>query len=775
MRIYTVLILSTLHCAGCGGQAGDLSGPGGSGGGGGQTPIVPDPLPSQPPSPALSGLLALAAGDSIIRADFGLPGTNFEAALFTSTVRSNVFAGPPDHILTTANHLVFAAPNDTTFVGMGIRATGGSAWTQVGQILRCRPSTTNIYVDPTANPATANGQSPATAFNNLAQGFFAAAAAASFSSGANVLIRDGDYTNGPFPLGPDVHAYGGFQDGFDFEDRDPRGGGTRLINASDPARMIVDVLSGGDDSVLDGMVVDGGNVFTEGIDVTDSDCEMRSVTSRRMLDRGSRVRTFDFTTRRLVLMVACDISENGNDGLGVNGVVDLKIDRCSFNANQQEGIDADDLFVNGADSATCVITGSRFFGNGLDGLDIDLAAPPLAAQSPGGTFDVRIEGCSFERNGLDGLIIDQDYDTFPNWQASILIAGCDARANSQAGVHIDADNPGDYVIQRLRSTANKGDGLLVTSETNAGLVSCSASYLAGNQGHGARTTLGNKMLLMTHCVFAGNSLGGFLADAVTTVPGYSIGSAVSCIAWQQPNPFSNVRTAACFIEESDNPFEEAPEQFTVVSALGPGGLTVASTTGLEPGDTVEVADDNVARSVTSVTSTEIVIAPTPTTLVIPESLAQFDENSVTEDLRLATNSPARGTGLAAPGAPLVDPGLYGSVSGGNAGIPDPLANPTLHLLAISPNLVTGVTTGQAIVLTFDRTLDPTSVTPDRVHVTNQGGASLAAGITVTTNQLQISAPVGGWPTIVNIALLPGIRSANGTQFDGALLLPFHRP
>ena len=61
-----------------------------------------------------------------------------------------------------------------------------------------------------------------------------------------------------------------------------------------------------------------------------------------------------------------------------------------------------------------------------------------------------------------------------------------------------------------------------------------------NLGFGIRTTLGNKMVLATHCAFAANVAGGFVADPVQTVPMFSEGAAVSCIAWRASSPVSSV-------------------------------------------------------------------------------------------------------------------------------------------------------------------------------------------------------------------------------------------
>ena len=111
MRTATVLIPIIVLLTACGGRPGDLSGDAGGGGGGGGTPILPPTTP-----PALSGLLALAAGDRVIRADFSHPGPTFEAALFLGPIRATVFTNPAIPVGPTDDHLVFAADGNWTSV-----------------------------------------------------------------------------------------------------------------------------------------------------------------------------------------------------------------------------------------------------------------------------------------------------------------------------------------------------------------------------------------------------------------------------------------------------------------------------------------------------------------------------------------------------------------------------------------------------------------------------------------------------------------------------------
>ena len=181
------------------------------------------------------------------------------------------------------------------------------------------------------------------------------------------------------------------------------------------------------------------------------------------------------------------------------------------------------------------------------------------------------------------------------------------------------------------------------------------------------------------------------------------------------------------------------------------------------------------RMVTTISPTELIVSPAPATVVPPDSVFRFDGGSVTEDLRLTATTPARGTGLAPPGAMPVDPGTFGAVGGGMPGVLDPLATEPMHLLATLPSIVTGVVSTEPIVLTFDQPLDPASITPDRVRcVDSSNNSVIAAGVMVDNEQLRIIPPPGGWTAALTIELHAGITSMQGLPFGGALIVPVHR-
>ncbi|MEQ1631329.1 MAG: right-handed parallel beta-helix repeat-containing protein [Planctomycetota bacterium] len=782
---FVLLLVAAL--AGCGGHLGDLNGPN----------VRPNP-PILPPSATPStGLTALCAGDGILRADYVLPGAGFEAALFLGPDRLSTFASAPvaapltgtNRVVTNAEQPTLVVNGTTVFAGMGIRAVGATAWTPVGAPIRCRPSAP-IYVD-SLGPANGDGSSPALAYPKLDNALLVAAVFSSLFGGANVWVLDGTYTTRPFDagtqeggafaVGPGVHVYGGFQTGFDLADRNADGGGT-ILHGSGTSR-IVDVISGGDMHVLDGFVVDGENVMVEGIDVTESDCEIRSTSSRRCVDNGLRIRQLtNFVNRRDVLLVACDVTLNGNDGVGVSGAFDLFFERSTFDANGGRGIDPNDLLALSGNSASLRAFGCRFFGNSLDGLGADLNTIATSPQTPGGSFRVEVEGCTFERNGRDGLFIDQDYDTFPEWYTTVRVRDCSAIANRRAGVHFDADDQGDYVLDRIRCTANGGDGLWVSSEPNnaattlddlrPGHVLVTSSSFLGNLGFGVHATEGDKVVLASHCAFSGNQLGGF--ESLTTGPRGDnprrIGSAVNCVVWRQPNPFANVRTASCFVETLDNPFENAPSSYSVAVSNVNGSITLAAGSGIVDGSAIEIGDSGAKLTVTDSVGGAIVVTPAPATFVAPDSVFDYPNAataSMVEDLRLYSGTAALGTALVAAGDPPRNPGPHGSLAGGEPGVYDPFTPLGLRLLHTEPAIATGVTANQPMVLVFSEAVDASTVTADRIRLRTVADFQLS----VSGNRVTVNPPVAGWPAVDSLEVHMGLRAVSGALFGAPHLVP----
>ncbi len=801
LRRNLVLLLAAA-AVGCGGHLGDIVGP----------PPRPQP-PVVPPSAAPgAGLLALCAGDGVVRVDYTLPGQGFEAALFLATSPSALFQGPPveaglsgtHRVYTSASHPGLVVNGTTLWAGFGTRPTGAANWTPVGASIQCRPGAP-LFVDLNGlTNGLADGSTPALAIPLLDEALLVASVLATFEGTKNVWVAAGSYRTRPFnagipgtgvfAVGSGVHVYGGFAPGiagavsaFDIAERslppvDPAPEDSTILRG-DATPRILDVISGGAVHIVDGLFVDGESVIVKGVDVSESDVEMRSVRIRDCIDNGLQVKQItDFLNRRDITLVASEVSGSGNDGVGIAGVFDLNLDRSDFSSNGGRGVDPNDLLALSGGSASLRAFGCRFFGNSLDGLGADLNTIVTEPQTPGGVFDVDIDGCTFERNGRDGLFLDQDHDLFPAWRARIRIRDCRAIANRRAGIHLDADDQGEYTIERTLCSANVGDGLWASSEPEsaldpndderAGCYAVANCAFIGNLGFGIHSTEGDKVVLASHCAFAGNQLGGY--ESLTTGPRGDnprrIGSAANCVLWRQPNPFVNVEFEACFVEGADNPFENAPAAFAAAVANNLGALTLAASSGISAGFGVEIGDSGVLLTAQSASGTELVVTPEPAIFFAPDAVFGYPDAataSPTGDLRLYALSAALGTALVEAGTPPRDPGPHGSDNGGEPGVFDPFTPASLRLLRTEPAVADGVLPTQAVEIAFDEAVDPASVTPSRV----QAARTPSALVTVTSGRIVVSPPAQGWQQDDVIRLLPGIVGVSGKPLDTAFLAP----
>lgn len=764
---HSVWLLALLvACGGGGGGAGPV-GPGpGPGGGGG-------PLPGGAIPAEHAGLIAAAAGNGAVRIEWDLPAAGYQAAWFASTSTATVYAGTAQVITSGTGTTVTGLANGVQrFFGLGIRQGTAGAWTPAGEVLRATPGTP-IYVDAAA--ATAGDGSLATPYRSLA----AAAAAAPVDS--ILWVKDGTYA-GPVVVKVGTNVFGGFPAGaaFDLNTRNAQSGATIVTAPSLQPAIDANLTGlGGNRIVLDGLVCRGNNVGFYGVDTQHADIDMRSLTINGFVDRGIRMRHLGVgvtppNENAVAQLVHCTVQQNGADGLSVLGSYNLSIDFCSFDANVQEGIELGPLYAINGFTTSFHVSASRFVNNGSEGLDATLAQP-IGVTAGSATFDIDVRGCNFDGNGLDGLLIDQDHDLAPGWRGKIEVRDCSAHHNALAGVHVDADSPGEFLLHRIRATANGTDGILVSSEVAGGLVTVSASHLAGNLGAGLNTSLGNKRLLATHCVFAGNQTGGFLANAVE-------GAAANCIAHLQPNPYLNVRQLGSPIstDAAASVFSNAPTAYSRVNAHTTGTLGLAAVPDFAVGATVEIADDGVVRHAASITGTTVVLDSTPTLRRVPTTVMAYGSTSVTEDLRLATSSTVAGLGMKETGAGNVDPGPFGAPTGGAPGVTDTLPAELVWLDQITPAAPTALGSTQAVVLRFSRaivnpadsrspTLDGATITGARVRVVNASGTALAIGIVPSANTLTINPPTGGWGTgALRLELHRGI-TAGGTPLQPVIL------
>jgi len=741
---------------------------GGGGGGGSGGPVLP---PAGPTAFTLqTGLTGAAAGSNTIRLTF-VPSTSpdFQIAAFVATNVNNLFGTAPRVPAIGATSLtVNGLTNGTVhFLGLGIRPTGSAgAFTPVGPVLTARPGAP-LFVDASSGAANPDGLTPATAFPDLLSGFLTAFA----NGGGNVWVRGGNYTAAALPLATGVSVQGGFGPAFDLATRDPVANRTLFnVPAAQVGIEVGDPTGNELAGVLDGIELEGNDAGSVGVDVIDSAAELRGVIVTDMADRGIRARN-SLTDRDFDLVItACESTSNGADGLSGSGPFDYRIFDSLFSGNVQEGFDLDGLVPETGGTATLDINSSRFFGNGAEGVDATLALPLVPTS---GTYSVRIRGSAFERNTLAGCLIDHDYELTPGYSSDVTVRESFARANALQGFHLDLDAPGTASLSRLLATSNGSDGLYVTSESDAGLVVVTTSAFIGNASAGIRiegppALVGNRSLAATHCLFAGNAGAGMVSRDLDS-------TATSSIAYLQPNAYSGV-TLVGSVATNDPAamgFVRAPEEYALVLARSGATLTLASAPSFTTAFELELADDTVVRSASTVAGSVVTLSAAPSDFATPGLLSAFDPGpvSVAEDYHLLGGSIAIGAGM---GGASVDAGPFGSPVAGTPGFTDEEPVDLFFPVATAPTISTPVLANQSLTITFSANLNGASANAGTVRARRNGNA-LSISMQSAGATLTIDPPGGGWGAgDFRLELDRGLRSAAGVNLSAPVALQFSR-
>lgn len=718
-----------------------------AGGGGGV--VAPEPLPSSHP---IVGLVGAVASDARLRVDWRARGelpAGLELALFVSLDREQVFDAEPRELDVTDEHAVVntLTASGEHFVALGVRTRAEDQFVASGPVLTVLADLP-IYVDPTLSSG-GDGTTPATATNDLALGIFLAFV----EGGGNVWVAGGDVANAALPLFTGVHVSGGFEPGFEIEQRAPDVILTRLVGADQEIARVQRGLGG--TCVLDGFHLVGNATVAAGVDVPGFATELRGLTIESC-QRAIKVRGLDSGPKVKIVLAGVDVSGATAQGLSVDGPFDVVVDGSTFDACGSEGADLNHLVAPDGALAALVLRGSRFTRNGAEGLDVHLGAP-LSGGTLGGRFVVDVVDCDFESNALDGLRVDVDYETQPLWSAEIAVRGSRARANGLAGVHFDLDFESTAIAERLACTANGTDGFQLTSESWPGTCTLSAALCASNRGFGARASAGNVGLLASHCIFLGNSSGGLESALVRS----SVHSSIACL---QPAPWSGVDVRSCVIADgpATQTFLAAPDEVGVAIAISDAQLTLATTPSSAAGAGVEGADDGVPRSASELVGATVVLDDATALPTPPFSIAFFAPGSpVAEDWRLAGNSLALGAGLGVPTSPGPDAGVFGSPHGGVPGRGDAVDTPIFRVDRTTPAWSTGFASGSSITLAFTGGALDFGSLANGVFVLDAFGTSVPIDVTFDGDELVVEPPIGGWQPGHTLVLLRSLRSTSG--------------
>jgi hypothetical protein len=706
----------------------------------------------------------VVGGDTVVGLTWEAPEDPLPIALFGSLSPTTVYEGSPFEVDPPGTRLQLSGLPNGTPLWFGLAVDEGDGWEPLGAVLSATPGPP-IYVDAQADPAVADGQTPATAYPSL----FSALLLASFAP-SNVWVTGDAYGGSALPVFPGTRLYGGFAAGFALDERDPLAHPTEIGGI--PNQPVLTVQGGAPGVILDGLVIDATGA-PAGVEITETPFALAGLVVRDGASRGVRLQGAETGDPVDGLLVGCELEGNAAEGLFGQGAWSLEVHGCDISGNGQEGFDLDDLVAPDGRTVRLTVRRSRFASNGSDGADVDLAAPLFGGTS-GARFEILFESCRFELNAANGLLLDVDYELVPGWRSELVLRGCTARGNLGHGLLFDLDGESTTFVHRLLSTGNAADGLRVTSETLPVLATVSASVLTGNGGDGLAATDGQATMLLSHGVLAGNAAGGLRSPLVDA-------AAVSTCAWRQPLPWPG--SLAHFVAVSDDPlaplFQRAPADYT--RALAFDGVTLglpAGGPGFLPGDLVELADDDVERSATTPAGTSLVVDPAPAALLLPALVTRFAGGAgVTEDWSVLPGSAADGAGMPPPAAPPIDAGPLSAPLGGAPGVEELVPEPLFHAGALAPPPSQPLPPGNSIQVSFvGGPVKASSVSAATVRVLGPSGDPLAAPVFEQDGDAVIAPPSGMWPSgELILELHVGLESQDGVPLATPLAIPWTVP
>lgn len=734
----------------------------------------PAPLDPLPDAHASLGLVSAVGGDGRVRVRWRLPegerALPARLAVFVGSDPSNLLDEEPREVVESSGDALWSdLPVDQLLhARLAARDEVRGEWIGLGPVLACHTGAP-LYVDPLGGDDTLDGATPASALRDLTL----ALVLAPISGKRVVWVAGGEQLAVQLPLTTGLHLAGGFGPEFALGRRDPLLFPTRLVAADDPAATVdpaLVTLGPGEPGALasiDGFQLAGLATTGSGIESSGHDLQACGVAIEGCV-RGFRLRSAPDAPETEVVLAECSARGAVNAGLSVDGSFDLVLEGCDFDGNGAEGAALGKLHAPAGASIALVVRGCRFTRNAQEGLDAQLSAP-AGATGPGGRFTLELVDNDFVGNALDGLKIDIDYEAFPAWDARIVGRGLSARDNGLSGVNLDLDAACSVFLHRVASAANAGDGIRVASESHAGFATVSASAAWGNLGAGLRSTFGNIAVCASHCAFAGNAQGGFVAEAAR-------GVAVSCSADAQPNAWVGVVAHGCIQGDEHDPSLHAslPIDYARVEALVAGGvrLDAAPTAGV--GAWFELAGDEVPRQVVAAPGAILELVPAPAARRMPTVgwfLLAEDSN---EDWRATP-----GGGLVQAGWPALDgvqpdAGPFGAPLGGTPGREEPLANMAFHVARCTPSPSTPVSPDAVLSLEFaGGAPDPTSL-PLGVACF-RGAAPLAALVGLESGRIVLAPPPGGWRPDDRVELQVGLRSTDGRPLAAPVLLVLDGP
>ncbi len=301
---------------------------------------------------------------------------------------------------------------------------------------------------------------------------------------------------------------------------------------------------------------------------------------------------------------ASAVLDCGAEGVEAHGIFDWSCPGCAFARNGHEGFEVDDFTVFPLEQSDLLLRRCVFSDNLEEGADIDFNErdPFSGSSSEDGLCRLVIDRCRFEYNGTDGLLCDVDFDPADEVGVQTLIQRSEFRGNASAGLLLDTDLPALFVLAGNRCSANRGAGLLVTSDPGRATLMVANHFDVGSALQGV-ALVGPSDVYLSHVAVFG--AGGPAVSGAGTA------------ALHNGALFGSPAPEQCRVEFSytdldlDGPgnfsgeleLTRVPDQFFFTPGSGTKTrFALPSGSGLASGDLVEIDDDGVARTIVSIQS-----------------------------------------------------------------------------------------------------------------------------------------------------------------------------
>lgn len=568
-----------------------------------------------------------------------------------------------------------------------------------------------------------DGLTPATPFNSLDAAMSSVAAA----GGGSVYVTEGNY---PVQVRiPDrVALHGGFDVLFDAAIRDPQAHPT-VIDGTGQSGTLVKAAPGANWFILDGLTIDGAETCAFGIDVSGTDTNVNFCTVRRCVSKGVRIQPGSTGGLNHIQIHRSAVRDHFGEGIEVNGAVDLQITDTLCSDNFNEGFEAFTLNAPAGGRARIVIRRSNFHRNGNDGIDIkfDRENPADALSSAGARLEVEIDQCVFSENRLTGAKLDIDFSNENQIDARCVMTRSVARGNGLEGIRIDGDARAALELLQMDSSANLGNGFVVSGAPDGAVLRAGRILTLGNLKAGWSTSEGPLVTSACQCTFALDAGGALDAGSTGLTVSNSLliggaGSGGFSVYSELINPANVI-----------NP--KVPVAVLKSTAIIFGTASFAPGHGLSVGDIIEIHHDGVARTVTDadVGSVDFTPALTEIPLTLEAMVFKYAPGGGPGEDLLSTNM-VEPAGQGAPGT---------FQGGGSVAVPGattgefrlPSTDSTLSLFSVT-NGAGG--SNPPLILQFNDTVDATTVPDAPVLLLAPSGALLSATATAAGNTLTIT-------------------------------------